>query len=381
MKILFVGSEVTKKNSGGAYVSTRNFENILEIFGESNVKGILLGEEVEKYKDIDVEYRNKNSSKLKKILDALKFYSGGLDKISEKLIIEEISKNKYDYLFLDLSLYGRVIKKIKKIDEKIKIITFFHNFEVNYLKTMVKISGLKYLIALPSYFFNEFQAMKYSDEIIFLNNRDKNEIFSYYKHIKNNYTLLPVTFKNDYINKQNKEKIKNSEKNILFVGSLFFANLEGIKWFVENIFPHLDNVNIRIVGKNMETKRIELEKYKGIKVVGTVLDIAKEYEAADCIIAPILSGSGMKVKTAEALKYGKKIFGTTEAFQGYDIFGINSCIVCNSENEFIKKLNLFSKEKNNQKYYECSRNLFETKYSYESSIRIFNNLFLRNIDE
>jgi len=35
------------------------------------------------------------------------------------------------------------------------------------------------------------------------------------------------------------------------------------------------------------------------------------------VILPIISGSGMKTKTAEALMYGKSIIGIKEAFEGY----------------------------------------------------------------
>lgn len=37
------------------------------------------------------------------------------------------------------------------------------------------------------------------------------------------------------------------------------------------------------------------------------------------MVMPIFSGSGMKVKTAEALMYGKFLIGTKEAFEGYEI--------------------------------------------------------------
>ncbi len=39
----------------------------------------------------------------------------------------------------------------------------------------------------------------------------------------------------------------------------------------------------------------------------------------DYIISPIFVGGGMKVKTCEALMYGKNIIGTSESFEGYDI--------------------------------------------------------------
>ena len=37
------------------------------------------------------------------------------------------------------------------------------------------------------------------------------------------------------------------------------------------------------------------------------------------MLFPIFEGSGMKLKTCEALMFGKNIIGTPEAFAGYDI--------------------------------------------------------------
>lgn len=82
----------------------------------------------------------------------------------------------------------------------------------------------------------------------------------------------------------------------------------------------------------------------------------------------------MKVKTAESLMFGKYIVGTPEAFIGYDI---NSSIasVCETEDDFIYVINNLHIE---AKYNKPSRDLFDTKYSYNHSLNIFKKIFNRN---
>ena len=75
----------------------------------------------------------------------------------------------------------------------------------------------------------------------------------------------------------------------------------------------LVNAEILIIGKGFETLKNDLE-CDNVKVIGTVEDVSEYFYRADFVIAPIFEGSGMKLKTAEALMYGKTIFGTTEAF-------------------------------------------------------------------
>ena len=81
------------------------------------------------------------------------------------------------------------------------------------------------------------------------------------------------------------------------------------------------------------------------------------------MVLPILWGDGMKVKTAEALMFGKTIFATDEALEGYMIENTENIYRCNSADEFINKINTYIVEKNRQKKYNPSiRELFLSKY-------------------
>ncbi|WP_166667400.1 glycosyltransferase family 4 protein [Hypnocyclicus thermotrophus] len=160
---------------------------------------------------------------------------------------------------------------------------------------------------------------------------------------------------------------------MLFVGSYFFANIEGITWFVKNVMPEIEG-KLYIVGKGMEKLREELSR-ENVEVVGGVEDLAEYYYNANFIVAPIFSGSGMKVKTAEALMYGKTIFGTKEAFEGYELEFGKIGEECNSRDEFIEKINQYINDKKIEKFNKFSRNNYLEKYSNNILKEGIKNLF------
>lgn len=76
--------------------------------------------------------------------------------------------------------------------------------------------------------------------------------------------------------------------------------------------------------------------------------------------------------------YGKSIFGTTEAFQGYEIDYEKIGGVCNTAEEFIFKINNYIKkwEKAGKiRANKYSREIFYAKYSYKSSLEKFEDIF------
>ena len=115
---------------------------------------------------------------------------------------------------------------------------------------------------------------------------------------------------------------KAKEENrriILFVGAFYKPNLDGLRWFVDNVFTELDEKYLLLViGRGLEKIRSDYRDVKNIMIIGGVEQLAPFYNNADIIVAPIFSGGGMKQKTAEAFAYGKTFIGTTESMQGYE---------------------------------------------------------------
>ncbi|MFR7875184.1 MAG: hypothetical protein ACLU4J_01665 [Butyricimonas paravirosa] len=122
-----------------------------------------------------------------------------------------------------------------------------HNVEVRYAWRCLKYTKeygkfIKHLFVYRA----EKLAVKYSDYLIALNNRDAKQILDIYK--KDVTALLPTSFSDSG---EAKKEEGLDELKYLFVGSDFFANIQGITWFVQEVMPYVDG-KLFIVGKGME---------------------------------------------------------------------------------------------------------------------------------
>jgi len=109
--------------------------------------------------------------------------------------------------------------------------------------------------------------------------------------------------------------------DLLFIGQNHIPNLSGIKWFFERVWPLIADrrYSMKIVGAVDVLVRQELpQTYNAFRscFVGPVANLAPYYRAARCVIAPMVSGSGISIKTIEALALGKPFVGTSKAFRG-----------------------------------------------------------------
>lgn len=93
------------------------------------------------------------------------------------------------------------------------------------------------------------------------------------------------------------------------------------KWFFEQVWPLIADrgYGIKIVGPIDKLVRKELpELYQAFRsyLVGPIAELAPAYRAARCVFAPMVSGTGISIKTIEALALGKPFVGTSKAYRG-----------------------------------------------------------------
>ena len=109
--------------------------------------------------------------------------------------------------------------------------------------------------------------------------------------------------------------------DLLFVGQSTDVNLAAIRWFFEQVWPRFSDrkYKLRIVGaiESLVCKRLP-GIYEAFRphFVGPVADLAPYYRNARCVIAPIVFGTGISIKTVEALGLAKPFVGTSKAFRG-----------------------------------------------------------------
>jgi glycosyltransferase involved in cell wall biosynthesis len=362
-KLIFIQYKINDGIAeGGTALSLTNMNIIKNILGEDQVD----------------EYAIHNISKRKPIIDKLRgiflFFSGMFYGITPHKLNElNVLAQNYDTVFIDRSIFGIIAKNLKKNGYQGKIITFFHNFEPIYFKDKIPtINPFKFLI-INCVRKNERWACQYSDQIIALNQRDNCFLQNHYNRAAD--ILIPVSFDDKY-NPSNFQKQRLFENPLLclFFGTHFPANTDGLLWFVKNVLPHV-NIRLQIVGKGMEKIKRLLPNNPKIELYGTVSDLKEFLENADVMILPIFKGSGMKVKTCEAMMYGKYIIGSTETFTGYDVDFEKIGALANTKEEYIQAVERFSNGIL-KKYNAYSREYFFQNHTSEVTKKKFEKILL-----
>lgn len=284
------------------------------------------------------------------------FHTGGLTKKSEEDLTGLLQSGQFDILFLDSSLLGALAKIAKSTNSRVRVITYFHNVEFKYGLERCRVESIKYAPLLPAIYMAEKNAIRYSDVILGVCHRDSDLLRHRYGRRFDAVVPVSVSDVFDY------RRVSNVATNrLLFVGSDFFANIEGLDWLIKEVLSDSDcGVSLDIVGSGMEKYRDRFSR-KNVNVIGSVKDIGDYYYRAHAVIMPIFSGSGMKVKTAEALHFGRYLICTPESLVGYqpptkDVF---LCV------EKIDFKNAFGrlKELPQNGYSVHNRSVFESLYS------------------
>lgn len=347
MRALFVSRDYAHLSDGGMIVTKRNLDLL---------RGIGI--------DVDVIIKPKASlGVLAKNIICGEGY--GVTHALNSEFRRLISNNKYDFIWCDGSCDSSFIKQAHK--KNIPAICFYHNIESVFYKSKAKTTG-KILdkIFVPYINSAEKTSTKLAKYRILLNHRDAQVLESVYGETAD--LILPTSF--DPIEEQHILSLKkDSPGYLLFIGSNFWANVEGLEFFFNKIASHID-IGVKIIGSVCDSF-IGKSIPDNVELLGRVDNLDEYYANATAIISPILSGSGTKTKTIEALRYGKTIIGSEEALMGvpsdwYSRIGY----LCKSPKDYIQAINQHDRNKHN----ENSVLLFNKMFSSEivsSSLRDF----------
>jgi glycosyltransferase involved in cell wall biosynthesis len=120
-------------------------------------------------------------------------------------------------------------------------------------------------------------------------------------------------------------RFADTKKKLMYVGFLGWEpNVQGLLWFIDEVWPLLQarhpSLRFDIVGKNPD-KRLQaaVEATTGIRLAGYVADLQTVYRDSRVSVAPLLFGSGMKVKVLDAMARGIPTVTTSVGAEGIEV--------------------------------------------------------------
>ncbi len=112
-------------------------------------------------------------------------------------------------------------------------------------------------------------------------------------------------------------------RDILFIGNFDHSpNVDGIRYFLEQVFPklkqRLPDLRLFIVGPGPYDSLQEVRSQPDVIATGFVEDTRPYLRGCVALIAPILAGSGTRLKILEAMSAGTAVVSTAVGVEGID---------------------------------------------------------------
>lgn len=130
--------------------------------------------------------------------------------------------------------------------------------------------------------------------------------------------------------------------NLFFLGALDWKpNQEGLVWFFESVWPEIWNrsnhLTLSIAGRNapawLEKK---IKQQSNVNYLGEIEEVEEFISTNGIMIAPLLSGSGIRIKIIEGLAYGKIIITSTIGAEGLDVEDKKNIFIADTKKEYMK---------------------------------------------
>lgn len=133
------------------------------------------------------------------------------------------------------------------------------------------------------------------------------------------------------------------EKQVCFIGALdWMPNQHGLIWFLEKVWPNLakrhPKAQFHIAGKN--TPDWVHSKAIGLATVHGEVPDAKDFiRQHGILVAPLFSGSGIKIKVLEGMALGRVVVTTPIGAEGISAVNGKDLLLAETALDFEKQLN------------------------------------------
>jgi len=183
----------------------------------------------------------------------------------------------------------------------------------------------------------------------------------YEKNVLNKYDgIIPISSKDTEFFKQlsskpvktisfgvNTSKLVSSstttkEHALFHIGAMnWIPNEEGIRWFLEKVWPRvideIPNIKLYLAGREMPDWLTDL-KLKNVVVVGEIPNAYSFIRSKTISIAPLFSGSGIRIKIIESMALGKAVISTTIGAEGINYTDRENIMIADDVSSFVKAI-------------------------------------------
>ena len=362
MKVLFVCNKSPWPPKEGGPIAMNNFiEGLINRGHKVKVLAAITNKYSINLKDVPEPYRKKTGLELAfinlKIKPVKAFFNLFTTKsyhverfISaafEKKLIDILKKESFDIVQIEMLYMSPYLEIIRKYS-KAKVVLRAHNIEhIIWKRVAIEETNLPkklYLRHLANTL-EKYERMVLSqyDGIIPITRKD-----SMFFSNETDVPVEPISFGVDFKKIPFHSDIV-PEHALFHIGSMnWIPNIEGVKWFLNDVWPEVSKqfpgLNIYFAGRETPDwlKNIEL---KNVNVLGEVPDAYEFMESKTISVAPLFSGSGIRIKIIDSMAMGKAVISTSIGAEGINYTNGKNILIADTAKEFVKAIKKLYKDK------------------------------------
>ncbi|GAC1353822.1 MAG: glycosyltransferase [Ktedonobacteraceae bacterium] len=158
---------------------------------------------------------------------------------------------------------------------------------------------------------------------------------------------------------------------IVFTGTMnYYPNIDGVLFFARECWPliraQVPDARWQIVGKFPPPEVQHLAELPGVSVTGAVPDVKPYLASATVAIAPLLIGSGTRLKILEALAMHKAVVSTSLGCEGLAVVSGKHLLVADQPQEFARSIvDIMRHAEKRIALGTAGRKLVEAEYSWQ----------------
>jgi hypothetical protein len=252
------------------------------------------------------------SKKLSSISQALRSYGLQCQKITN--LTATCSSKKISHVILNYAHHADLLKIVGKTKKMILTIDALSLIESKIKEHGGNTSGRELSVEYESYLLNQADvciAIEESEQAYFQKILSSNTKVIVVKH-KPSFTFYPPPRKNG-----------RYRLRIGFIGANNPLNIQGIKDFLEYSWPLIiekcPEAELIIAGPISKVIEHSGKSYVNTKFMGFLDSVGTFYECVSICINPVSLGTGMKIKSIEAICNGRPLVSFPEGLAGFDI--------------------------------------------------------------
>ncbi len=260
----------------------------------------------------------------------------------EQKLTSVLSDQDFDIVQIELLFMSPYLETIRK-HSNAKIILRAHNIEhliwerlEQSEKNPLKKLYLKHLSRTLKHY--ELTILNEYDGIVPITKKD-----AVFFESNSSVPVFPVSFGID-LQKSKPGKIEKAEHALFHIGAMnWLPNEEGVKWFLDRVWPlvHHDmpEIKLYLAGREMP-EWLQNLNLKNVIILGEVPDARQFIESKSISIAPLLSGSGIRIKIIESMAMRKAVISSSVGAEGINYTNGRDILIADTPEEFYNAVKL-----------------------------------------